>query len=76
MVKANSVRVFLTKVALDVTSRIYDVIGARGTANSYGFDRYWRDVRTHTLHDSHHYKVRTVGDYFLNGNAVEFPPFV
>jgi alkylation response protein AidB-like acyl-CoA dehydrogenase len=56
-----------TRVALDVTAKVFDLMGARATSNIYGFDRYWRDVRTHSLHDPVAYKAREVGNYLLNG---------
>jgi alkylation response protein AidB-like acyl-CoA dehydrogenase len=75
-VRSNSARAFISQVGLEVTPRIYDVTGARATANSYGFDRFWRDIREHTLHDSFAYKQKAIGDYFLTGAAHEIPPFV
>jgi alkylation response protein AidB-like acyl-CoA dehydrogenase len=54
------------KVGLDVTSRIFDVMGARATAARYGFDRYWRNLRTFTLHDSIDYKIKVIGDWALS----------
>jgi alkylation response protein AidB-like acyl-CoA dehydrogenase len=60
-----------TRVALDITSRIYEVQGARSTSRRYDFDRRWRDVRTHTLHDPVVYKTREVGDFALNDNVPE-----
>jgi alkylation response protein AidB-like acyl-CoA dehydrogenase len=59
-------KVAATKVGLDITSRIFDVMGARSTAGKYGFDRYWRNLRTFTLHDPVDYKVRAIGDWALN----------
>ncbi|KGJ72114.1 hypothetical protein GY21_17555 [Cryobacterium roopkundense] len=56
-------------VALDVTAGIYDVIGARAAGTKYGFDRYWRDVRTHTLHDPVAWKLNELGRYYLNDTA-------
>lgn len=53
------------KVALDVTSRIFDVMGARSATTKYGFDRFWRNVRTHTLHNPAEYKLRNVGRWVL-----------
>lgn len=41
-------------------------MGASSTARKYGFDRYWRDLRTFTLHDPVDYKLRAVGDWVLN----------
>jgi alkylation response protein AidB-like acyl-CoA dehydrogenase len=60
-----------TRVALDITSRVYEVQGARSTSRRYDFDRRWRDVRTHTLHDPVVYKTREVGDFALNDNVPE-----
>ncbi len=74
-VRANAVRAFVTRVGLEITPRIYEVTGASSTASSYGFDRFWRDIRTHTLHDNQNYKLRSIGDYFLNGEAHEPPSF-
>lgn len=61
-----------TKVALDATSRLFEIQGARATTTEYGFDRHWRNVRTHTLHDPVAYKAREVGDWSLNRRAPEF----
>jgi alkylation response protein AidB-like acyl-CoA dehydrogenase len=55
------------RCSLDVTTRAFEVMGARATASRYGFDRFWRNARTLTLHDPLDYKVREVGDWALNG---------
>jgi alkylation response protein AidB-like acyl-CoA dehydrogenase len=60
-------KVAAAKIALEVTSRVFEVMGARATAERYRFDRFWRNVRTLTLHDPLDYKVREVGDWVLNG---------
>jgi alkylation response protein AidB-like acyl-CoA dehydrogenase len=67
-----ALKVVATDVALDVTNTIFEVTGARATSNAVGLDRFWRNVRTHTLHDPVAYKRREVGDHFLNGTH---PPF-
>ena len=59
------------KTALEITSRIFEVMGARSTASKFGFDRFWRNVRTHTLHNPAEFKLRNVGNWFLNGRALE-----
>jgi alkylation response protein AidB-like acyl-CoA dehydrogenase len=41
-------------------------MGSRATGGTYRFDRFWRNVRTLTLHDPLDYKVREVGDFALN----------
>ncbi|OBZ09437.1 acyl-CoA dehydrogenase family protein [Bacillus sp. FJAT-26390] len=55
------------KTALDITNRIFEVMGARATSSKYGFDRFWRNVRTHTLHNPTEFKLRSVGNWYLNG---------
>uniref|UniRef100_B8HZC4 Acyl-CoA dehydrogenase type 2 domain protein n=1 Tax=Cyanothece sp. (strain PCC 7425 / ATCC 29141) TaxID=395961 RepID=B8HZC4_CYAP4 len=55
-----------TRFGLDITTRIFEVNGARATAAKYGFDRYWRDLRTFTLHDPVDYKLRDIGNWVLN----------
>ncbi len=56
-----------TRVSLNLSSRIFEVLGSRATASHYGFDRYWRDLRTFTLHDPVDYKLRDIGNWVLNG---------
>jgi alkylation response protein AidB-like acyl-CoA dehydrogenase len=65
-------KVLSTKVALSATSRLFEIQGARATTTAYGFDRHWRNVRTHTVHDPVAYKAREVGDWSLNRRAPEF----
>ncbi|MET7873281.1 acyl-CoA dehydrogenase family protein [Streptomyces cyaneofuscatus] len=60
-----------TEVALEVTSRIFEVTGARATASAEGLDRFWRNIRTHTLHDPVAYKRREVGRHVLTGELPE-----
>lgn len=64
-------KVVTTDTGLDVTSGIFEMLGARATGKKYGFDRYWRDIRTHTLHDPVAYKKREVGRYHLLGEIPE-----
>lgn len=65
-------KVITTKVALDATSRLFEIQGSRATTTAYGFDRHWRNVRTHTVHDPVAYKAREVGDWALNRRGPEF----
>lgn len=59
-------KVAATKVGLDITSRMFEVMGARATTGKYSFDRYWRNLRTFTLHDPIDYKVQDIGNWVLN----------
>jgi alkylation response protein AidB-like acyl-CoA dehydrogenase len=60
-----------TEVSLDVTANIFQATGARSTANRYGFDIYWRNIRTHTTHDPLPYRRREIGEFVLNGTLPE-----
>ncbi|GLW08077.1 monooxygenase [Microtetraspora sp. NBRC 13810] len=64
-VRVAAAKVRATDVALEVTSRIFEVTGARATTSKEGLDRFWRNIRTHTLHDPVAYKRREVGVYLL-----------
>ncbi len=52
--------------ALDISSRLIELGGAHSTLAEYGLDRYWRNARTHTVHDPVRWKYRVVGNYWLN----------
>lgn len=52
---------------LDIGSRIFEVTGARASANAVGLDLFWRNVRTHSLHDPVAHKRAEVGRYALTG---------
>lgn len=71
-VEVAGLKVVSTEVSLEVTSTIHELTGARSSGNRYGFDRFWRNVRTHTLHDPVAYKRREVGDHYVNGTHPQF----
>lgn len=58
-------------VGLDVGTRVFDVTGARATASSVGLDIFWRNIRTHSLHDPVAHKRAEVGRYALLGEIPE-----
>jgi alkylation response protein AidB-like acyl-CoA dehydrogenase len=60
-------KVLAARAALDVSAKIFDAAGARATAARYGLDRFWRNARTHTLHDPLDYKLRDIGNWALHG---------
>lgn len=59
-------KVATTRIGLDLTSRLFEVTGARATHAALRLDRYWRNLRTQTLHDPVDYKLRELGDWALN----------
>ena len=68
-------KVQIAQTALEVTSRMFELMGARATSGKFNFDRYWRNVRTHTLHDPIDYKIRDIGQYALNQKYPEISPY-
>jgi alkylation response protein AidB-like acyl-CoA dehydrogenase len=71
-VTISAAKVVATRAVNETTSKVFEFVGARGTATKYAFDRFWRNARTLTLHDPVVYKAREVGAHFLTG---ERPPY-
>jgi SfnB family sulfur acquisition oxidoreductase len=59
-------RALSTEVSLHVASKLFELAGSRATLEEHGYDRHWRNARTHTLHDPVRYKYVNVGNYYLN----------
>ncbi|WP_286690305.1 MULTISPECIES: acyl-CoA dehydrogenase family protein [unclassified Aeromicrobium] len=70
-VRVAAVKQLATDIALEVGTKIYELTGARASSNKVGLDLYWRNARTHTLHDPVAYKRREVGEYALLGKIPE-----
>ena len=66
-------KVMGTEVALEVSSDIFQLCGARAAADApiNGLDMYWRNARTFTLHDPVDYRRQRIGKFVL---GVEDPP--
>lgn len=64
-------KVVAHRAGLYASQELFEVVGARGTRAALGFDRFWRNVRTHTLHDPLDYKLNVLGRWSLKG---EPPP--
>ncbi len=60
-------KVMAHRAGLQAGQELFEVVGARGTCASLGYDRFWRNVRTHTLHDPLDYKLNALGRWALNG---------
>jgi SfnB family sulfur acquisition oxidoreductase len=56
-----------THVAVEVSSRLFEVAGTRAALSSFGLDRHWRNARTHTLHDPAAWKVQHLGRWAIDG---------
>ncbi|WHM41053.1 acyl-CoA dehydrogenase family protein [Streptomyces sp. BPTC-684] len=71
-VLASAAEAAASRAAQEITTHALDVIGADAASSRHGFDRFWRNARTHTLREPVAPRLREVGDYYLNGTH---PPF-
>ena len=55
------------EVALAAANKLFELAGTRSTLGTHNLDRFWRDARTHTLHDPVRWKYHLLGAYTLNG---------
>jgi alkylation response protein AidB-like acyl-CoA dehydrogenase len=69
---AASVAVAVAKVAaarasLESSTVLFELGGTRSASATENLSRYWRDARTHTLHDATRWKLQHIGRYTLSG---------
>ncbi|MDN2497815.1 SfnB family sulfur acquisition oxidoreductase [Nocardia nova] len=57
------------RAANEVSAALFEVSGTRSAAADLGLDRFWRNARTHTLHDPVRWKYQHIGRAVLNGTA-------
>lgn len=60
-------KVAAARAAVDAGSVLFEFGGTRSASASGNLSRYWRDARTHTLHDATRWKIRHIGNYTLSG---------
>ncbi|NWK73316.1 acyl-CoA dehydrogenase family protein [Acinetobacter sp. SwsAc6] len=62
-------KIAATNASLNITQNIFQVMGARATTAKLNLDRFWRNVRTQTLHDPIDYKYQEIGEWVLTGKV-------
>jgi alkylation response protein AidB-like acyl-CoA dehydrogenase len=62
-------KVVATETGLEVAHRVYEVTGSSSTRSEVGLDLFWRNIRTHSLHDPLDYKKLEVGAHYLTGDV-------
>lgn len=60
-------KAFVDGASVELGSALLEVVGARGTLVPDNLNRFWRNARTHTLHDPVRWKIQHIGRYVLNG---------
>jgi len=64
-------KVFATKAVMEIATGIFQICGARATDNGFDADRFWRNARTLTLHDSYDKQCWIIGRSVL---GIQPPP--
>lgn len=64
-------RILSDRAALLITNELFELTGSQSTLSQFNLDRFWRDARTHTLHDAIRWKFPIIGRYELKG---QLPP--
>lgn len=60
-------KVVTTETALEVAHRVFEVTGSSSARSDIGLDLFWRNIRTHSLHDPVDYKKLEIGAHYLTG---------
>lgn len=59
-------KVSATTAGLQIAQGLFELLGPRATTRTLALDRYWRNLRVHTLHDPVDHKLKELGDFALN----------
>ncbi len=62
-------KVAAARAAVDASSILFELGGTRSALNSLNLSRFWRDGRTHSLHDPVRWKVQHIGRWLLDDVA-------
>lgn len=74
-VAISEAKVLAHRAAVEVSSQMFELTGARSTSSRHGFDRFWRNARVHTLHDPVDQKLRDIGRYQLDDRSPDPTPY-
>lgn len=74
-ISVSSARTLAINSGLAITNRMFELMGARSAANAYSFDRYWRNLRTLSLHHPLDYTLQDIGNWVLNGESPMPSPY-
>jgi alkylation response protein AidB-like acyl-CoA dehydrogenase len=60
-------KVAAVRASLEASNVLFELGGTRSASASANLSRYWRDARTHTLHDPTRWKLQHIGRHTLSG---------
>jgi alkylation response protein AidB-like acyl-CoA dehydrogenase len=71
--RGTALQIFASQVVLDFTAKLFELTGGRSLARTIGFDRYWRDVRSYSVHHPTSYMIKGIGEWALAGKPAQRP---
>ncbi|MGP4054838.1 SfnB family sulfur acquisition oxidoreductase [Mycobacterium sp. 4D054] len=60
-------KVAAVRASLEASNVLFELGGTRSASAAANLSRYWRDARTHTLHDPTRWKLQHIGRHTLSG---------
>lgn len=66
-VRTHEAQSVIVDTALEVTTSVFDALGASATSVPLALDRHWRNARTLSSHNPRVFKERVLGDFYVNG---------
>jgi alkylation response protein AidB-like acyl-CoA dehydrogenase len=73
--RGTALQIFASQVVLDFTAKLFELTGGRSLSRKLGFDRFWRDVRSFSVHHPTSYMIKGIGEWALSGKPAQRPSF-
>ncbi|WP_009475105.1 SfnB family sulfur acquisition oxidoreductase [Rhodococcus sp. JVH1] len=68
-IDAAAAKVAAARASLEASTVLFELGGTRSASETSNLSRYWRDARTHTLHDPTRWKIQHIGRWTLSGTV-------
>lgn len=65
-------QVVISELVLDLTSQLFNALGASASTTSKQLDRFWRNTRVVSSHNPLVYKEKVIGDWEVNREPLPF----
>lgn len=65
-------QVVISDLVLDLTSKLFNALGASASTTTKQLDRFWRNARVVSSHNPVVYKEKVIGDWEVNREPLPF----
>ena len=65
-------QVIISELVLDLTTRLFNTLGASSASSQKQLDRFWRNARVISSHNPIIYKQKVIGDWFVNQTPLPY----